>query len=445
MASKIMRHIHEGDSKSGKLLLKLSEQSPERFQKVLQDMKSNSSPQLVVLGQDGSKVEDNFTTNINKAFDEGVKKLNDQLKHEKFEEAGATLATLAKISPERFSGMELDKLPTSVLSSAMSKLPLKEFTQQNGLLAFTLGKMILEPKSTTDPTDKSVKDCLGFIKSKGWDKPGKCGEDLWRTMTRIKVFDDKSDKPVIDGTQISKEPPAKDLESSAGMRNLLNIFFRHATSPDNKDIIPKEFQGDSQGDAHVLGEALGRVFQELNAGTHPDILFQKLEAEHNDAYQAVPDGSPQSKFDEVDKKYGQLNKITMELYYHMQFLDEGDWNAMQMMFGLGAQELFTQPANWTIPMEFRMGNGSLQVSEFSPGYPRDMAPFEYVRSISITTKENGDLEYRISQPITFKDQQKDKPMGTCRMETVLVFDSNMECKSFTQEVKPAQVKGSSTD
>ncbi len=87
-----------------------------------------------------------------------------------------------------------------------------------------------------------------------------------------------------------------------------------------------------------------------------------------------------------------------------------------------------------------MGDGMLQIAEFSGAYVKQLEPFEHGRFISITTKENGDVEYRLTQPVTFKTQQTDNPIGTCNIETVLVFNRDMECVSFSQEVQPPKLK-----
>lgn len=336
-----------------------------------------------------------------KRLDGMATKLQKHIGKGKNEKAVRALVNLANVSPSKLEKAiknidiigplpkDLSEKKTRVivqtLTSAMTKVPPNQFPCANRLLSFALGQTVLQPKETKDSNSKEIILANSFIKKKGIDKPVGCGEDLWRSINRTKVFREGSNDPILDGTSIKKGKQG-DKERNQMMRKTLNLFYQHVTSTED-ELIPLEDQGASQKEASNLGKGLKN----------------------------------------------RLSSIT-----------KNQQKTMQLLFGLGAQELSTRPINFSIPDNYiTLGKDPLLIQGRikAPEFVEDMKPFEYKLSISITLLKNGGIEYRLSQPTTFRDRNsKNKdPIGACRMETTFTFNKKMKCTSMKQEVKPAKI------
>ena len=285
--------------------------------------------------------------------------------------------------PKNASPDDIAKAVAKELTSVLAQIkppkdPPNPHLLANSLVSLALGKEILKPKNDNDIKDLAT--VMNYITMKGVEQPGKCGADLWRTMNRIKVS--QGGEQILDGTKISKEEGQKDKEHSMSMQKTLNLFFQHVTKTDTKDWIKDTDIGEDQGGATTLGNNFKTKLTEAN-------------------------------------------------------LDEGKVKTMQRLFGLGAQELFTRPGDWSIPPNFRKGEGQLSVSEFSGAYSKQMEPLQYSREIAINIRDDGKIEYIVTQPITFKDTGDAEPIGMCRMQSTFTFDENMNCIDMKQDVKQA--------
>ncbi|MBS0654569.1 MAG: hypothetical protein JSR46_02225 [Verrucomicrobia bacterium] len=255
-----------------------------------------------------------------------------------------------------------------------NKLP--DFAYENCELSYKIGKALLQPKN-----GETKKSTIEQYIQQGVTNPKACGEDMWRSMERIKVYDSTSEKPIIDGTLINSDEEERDKKISTCMGRMLNLLFRHVSTRKDPLLSPEEF-GCSQDDAGIIGETLARRVK----GKAAAMVAQRL-------------------------------------------------------LGLGKQELFTQPATWAIPHSFRTvgGTDDLEISEFSPTLEQKMHPLQYNREISIVLKEEG-IEYQVEQPITLRERtNSSSPLGTCRVLTIISFDKEMSCVSINQEVKRAKL------
>ncbi|MBA2727666.1 MAG: hypothetical protein H0U49_05785 [Parachlamydiaceae bacterium] len=340
---------------------------------------------------DGSIQKDGATPEDIQLSIDSIKDLN--ANSEQIQTAIRELVTTVTNAMPGASDIKKRDAIAEALISTLKQIGLpKENPLANSLVSFALGEVLLHPNNKS--TD--FQDVERFI-TKGARNPVGCAEDLWRAMTRIKIYN-KSDLPLIDGSKIPMNNPEEmDLGRSNNMRDTLNFLFQHVSQTD-QELIPLNEAGNSQGNAAKLGEGL--------AGR----LNTKLEQNR----------------DKIDEK-----------------AKESITKKMLLMLGLGAQELYSQPANWTIPTEWKPPNstGSFQVAELTSGIGDRLAPLKYGREISIKIKEDGGLDYILEQPITFKSRGdiSSDPLGTCRVQTRFSFDKDMKCISQTQEVKAAEI------
>lgn len=260
----------------------------------------------------------------------------------------------------------------------------------NRLLSFELGKIILQ-------TENDLNQVESFIQY-GISHPKVCGEEMWRSMGCTKLFHHTSEKPLVDGTlgvldddtrdMCFQNDEEKDAFYSISMKNMLNLFFQHVSKSNQVLIDPVDFDY-SLNYAGKIGSSIAGL----------------LKAEE-------------------DKGMDPLTTKTV-----------------QLMLGLGKQELYTHPATWTIPIEFHTvsGTDNLIVTEYGPTFAEKLKPLQCNREISIYLKKDGGLNYITEQPITFKDRASNDLLGTCRMKTTFVFDQNMNCISKTHETKAAEI------
>ena len=308
--------------------------------------------------------------------------------------------TRAKNIKERLSPRKVEHLsPFDIFSTnqklmhidALKKigLPHKD-PDANRLLSFELGKIILQ-------TENNLTQVENFIQY-GISNPQVCGEEMWRSMGCTKLFHHTSEKPLVDGTLgvldedmrdiCFQTDDEKDAFYSISMKNMLNLFFQHVSKSNQVLIDPVDFDY-SQSYAGKMGLSIA------------DLL-------------------------KVEEEKG---------------MDPSIAKTMQLMLGLGKQELYTHPATWTIPIEYHTVSGSdnLIVTEYGPTFAEKLKPLQCSREISIYLKKDGGLNYITEQPITFKDRASNDLLGTCRMKTTFVFDQNMNFVSKTQETKAAEI------
>lgn len=259
----------------------------------------------------------------------------------------------------------------------------KKSPKANRLASFELGQAILQPING-DVMKSFVLEYINY----GIHNPKVCAQEMWRSMESTKIYDYKSDKPLIDGTTINQEGDEKirDKEISIHMGKTLNLFFRHVTQSKD-ELIPEKDFGNSQTDASNIGMTLVQRIKE---------------------------------------KDGNDSSILM---------------TMQLMLGLGKQELLTQPATWTIPKEFQTvgGNENLIVTEYGPTFAEILTPLKCNREISIKMKEDGGIDYIVEQPITFKNRETFELLGACRMQTTFSFNKDMDFISQIQKIKAAPI------
>lgn len=249
----------------------------------------------------------------------------------------------------------------------------------NRLVSFELGKVILQPK-------KEMKSLVESILLNGFNHPKVSAEEMWRSMEATKLYDCQSEKPIIDGATMNQDD--KDSESSIHMGKMLNFLFQHLSRSDDELIPVKDF-GCSQIDAGNIG---------IN-------FVKRLELKENAG------------------------------------MDESITKSMRLVLSLGKQELYTHPATWAIPSEYHTvgGKDDLVVTEFGPTVGEKVKPLQYDREISIKMRDDGGLDYVVDQPITFKDRKSNDLLGTCRIQTTLSFDKMMNCISQKQEIKAASI------
>ncbi|MBS0656447.1 MAG: hypothetical protein JSR46_11775 [Verrucomicrobia bacterium] len=290
--------------------------------------------------------------------------------------------------PKNASEEEKTKAIMKELTYALKELvPPNKFLQANRLVSFALGQAILQPKSF-EGKNELVEKCI----TKAFEKPGYGAEDMWRSVERMKIYSSTSTTAILDGKNIRKDdedlPVGEDL--STMMANTLNLFYQHV-SKSHDTLLSAAECGNSQQDAGKIGNGLA------------DRLTNKG-------------------------------------------MEEKQATSLQRMLGLGAQELFNQPARQSIPEGLQDGRSTpgnkLIISEYNSVFESQVEPLQYEREISIRMKEDGGVDYVVQQPITFKDKNAvsgDPPLGTCRVQTTFSFNANMECVSQKQEVLAAEI------
>ncbi len=308
--------------------------------------------------------------------------------------------TKSKNMFERLSPRKSKQLSPRDLFSNNEKLKIIDALKKNGLpdknpdanrlLSFELGKIILQ-------TENDLNQVENFIQY-GITNPKVCGEEMWRSMGCTKLFHHASLKPLVDGTfgvldddtrdMCFQNDEEKDAYYSISMKNMLNLFFQHVSKSNQVLINPVDFDYSQ----HYAGQ-IGLSIAEL------------LKAEEDKG------------------------------------MDPAITKTMQLMLGLGKQELYTHPATWTIPTEYHTvsGTDNLIITEYGPTFAEKLKPLQCNREISIYLKKDGGLDYITEQPITFKERASNDLLGTCRMKTTFVFDHNMNFFSKTHETKAAEI------
>ena len=285
---------------------------------------------------------------------------------------------IAGIPSDNPSDVQMTKAQAQELTKALKAIG-TENPAARRLVSYELGRLVLKPVNTENPLD--MEEIQRMVENKGIKNPDKCGADMWRAAKGYVV--QVGGKVEVDGTTIRADMPDRDQKHSNVLKDVLNRFYRHVGGKD--DLFTAEDMGEGQGGASGIGAGL------------KDRL----------------DGTP---------------------------LSEDQKGVMQRLFGLGGQELFTRRGEQCIPPNFREGEGNLQVAEFSGAYVENMSAFRYGREVTVNLKDNGHIEYIVSQPITLKDKESYEPLGACRVVTRITFDEKMQCKGQTQSIEPIEMK-----
>lgn len=255
----------------------------------------------------------------------------------------------------------------------------------NSSASLDLGEAILSPRNRKG---SGMRALIANYLNRGIENPKGCSEDMWRSMERIKIFGVNSDQPILNGSDLAMDEKKRHAEMGRLMGKTLNLLFQHV-SHRNEELIWTEGFGATQDDAGNFGDSLAGLL-------------------------------------EAKEREGMDKSVTM---------------IMQRILGLFNQVLFTQPAMWTVPNNFKVyvGSDELEITEFGPTVAEKVNPLEYDRKITIILKEDGGLDYIIEQPLTFKVREDSKLLGTCRLQTTFIFDKGMKCLAQNQEVKAAKI------
>ncbi len=280
-----------------------------------------------------------------------------------------------------------DNITAINVSSNIKKLEIAGLKQHDltqdpdgkSLLSLNIGEAILQPKNGV-----ALREIAELVK-KGKTDPRVCGEEWWRSMRCIKLYNSNIKHPILEGSTIDQQEDRLDESTSIHVGKLLNFLFQHFSKSSDELIPSKEF-GSSQIDAGNLGLSF---------------------------------------VNRLKKK--RVDSTTLE--------------TMQLVLGLGKQEIYTRPADLATPKQFKVcdGNDNLMCSEYSSAFDKQMKYLQYDREISIILREDGGLQYIVAQPVTIKDRENNTPLGTCRIESSFIYDKFMNCVSQSQEIKAATV------
>lgn len=358
--------------------------------------------------------------------------------------------TIINSVSDKLTGEEKTKAIAKELTSVLAQIkpPVtdpKPNVLANTMVSFALGQAILKPRN--DPNGISNIDkgnVMNSITLKGIEQPGKCGADLWRTMSRMKFTQEGVDEPLFDGTK-GTDGESKDKSYSLGMMKAINLFYQKATGKTD-DLVTEEDMGDGQSGATDLGEALEYNFVLKTLSDKPDSEDKrKIDKTIGNIFDLQMKlklaGGNKDEQQKLETQMNEQEKIYKEMLPKLLSGEElGNLKKFQRLFGLGAQELFTRPADWAIPTNFRKGEGQLSVAEYSGAYVKQMEPLQYGREIEVRIEKDGKIKYVVTQPITFKDAQVSEPIGLSRVQTAFTFDANMDCEKMEQEVMQAKLQ-----
>lgn len=271
-----------------------------------------------------------------------------------------------------------DKL-IAKLYTALKQLPPGEYPEANRIMSLKLGQLMLQPQQNIETDIQAMNSFL----NKGTKNPGACGKDFFRSVDKFQ-FSSENLSSSIDGRGMD---PTDFATRTEYMEDAINMLYEHVSANPSKVL------------------------------DHDNVTL--------------------SSQDEAEKLFGGGLKDEID------GLSEDQQKMMSRLLGLiGNQAVYTQPFNWAkAPASF---GTTTSVSELLKDNLEMIDPLERDRNVSIVLMQDGSVKVLLSQPVTFKmtntqNESKMEPVGTCRLETELMFNDQMECIGYTQNLAAAQI------